>query len=78
MAIVRYSSEHNPLDEWVYNLADIDGSKVVWAREMDATNNLELMRYYKNRKVWLVEPDATPASVVPYPTAETTTVAKKD
>ncbi len=70
LAIVRYSSEHNPLDEWVYNLADIDGSKVVWAREMDTTNNLELMRYYQNRKVWLVEPDATPAAVLPYPMAE--------
>ncbi len=78
LAIVRYSSSSVPSEEWVYNLADIDGSKVVWAREMDATNNLELMRYYKNRKVWLVEPDTTPASVVPYPIAETTTVAKKD
>ena len=67
LAIVRYSAEHDPIDEWVYNLADIDGSKVVWAREMDATNNLELMRYYRHRKVWLVEPDATPADVVPYP-----------
>jgi hypothetical protein len=45
---------------------------------MDATNNLELVRYYKNRKVWLVEPDATPAVVEPYPTAETPTVVKKD
>ena len=78
LAIVRYSSEHNPLDEWVYNLADIDGSKVVWAREMDTTNNLELMRYYQNRKVWLVEPDATPAAVLPYPIAETQAVDKKN
>ena len=78
LAIVRYSPEHNALDEWVYNLADIDGSKVVWAREMDTTNNLELMRYYKNRKVWLVEPDATPAVVVPYPAAETLAEVKKD
>lgn len=78
LAIVRYSSEHNPLDEWVYNLADIDGSKVVWAREMDTTNNLELMRYYQNRKIWLVEPDATPAVVLPYPIAETQAVDKKN
>ena len=63
--------EHNPLDEWVYNLADIDGSKVVWAREMDTTDNLELIHYYRDRKVWLVEPDAMPARIVPYPAAET-------
>jgi hypothetical protein len=48
--------------EQVYNAADIDGSKVVWAREMDAADNLELMHYYPDRKVWLVEPDSLPAT----------------
>jgi hypothetical protein len=66
LAIVRYGDGHNPLDEWVYNGADIDGSKVVWAREMDATDNLELIHYYRNRRVWLVEPDAIPARIEPY------------
>jgi len=67
LAIVRYSADHNPLDEWVYNDPDIDSSKVVWAREMDAADNLELMRYYRDRKVWLVEPDAEPAKQSPFP-----------
>jgi hypothetical protein len=67
LVIVRYSNRHNPLNEWVYNAPDIDHSKVVWAREMDATHNLELMRYYPTRKVWLVEPDSLPATVLPYP-----------
>jgi hypothetical protein len=66
LAIVRYSPGHNPGDEWVYNRADIDGSKVVWARDADTADNLELIRYYQNRKVWLVEPDVTPARVSPY------------
>ena len=69
LAIVRYTHDHYPLDEWVYNGADIDGSKVVWAREMDAAHNLELMHYYGERKAWLVEPDAIPARISPYPTA---------
>ncbi len=46
---------------------DIDSSKVVWAREMDRADNLELMHYYADRKVWLVEPDTLPAVVAPYP-----------
>ena len=66
LAIVRYSPDHYPLDEWVYNRADIDGSKVVWAREMDSADNLELIHYYWNRQVWLVEPDAIPARITPY------------
>lgn len=66
LVLVRYAAGHDPLDEWVYNLADIDGSKVVWAREMDTANNLELMRYYHNRTVWLVEPDTTPATIIHY------------
>jgi hypothetical protein len=70
LAIVRYVPGHVPLDEWVYNQADIDGSKVIWAREMDAANNLELIHYYRDRKVWLVEPDAQPATVSPYPMPE--------
>jgi hypothetical protein len=70
LAIVRYSPVHEPMDEWVYNAADIDSSKVIWAREMDAANNLDLIRYYKDRRVWLVQPDAQPAKVSPYATPE--------
>ena len=66
LVIVRYSARHNPLDEWVYNAPDIDDSKFVWAREMDSAHNLELLHYYMNRKVWLVEPDSLPATVLPY------------
>jgi hypothetical protein len=68
LAIVRYSSVHQPLDEWVYNTADIDNSKVVWAREMDEAENIKLMHYYKDRTVWLVMPDMNPATVTPYET----------
>lgn len=75
LAIVRYSADHNSVDEWVYNAPDIDGSKVIWAREMDAANNLELIRYYPGRHVWLVQPDRQPAEVTPYPVPEKDAVA---
>ncbi len=67
LAIVRYSPSHLSVDEWVYNSPNIDGSKVIWAREMDAAENLELIRYYKNRRIWLVEPDTNPVRVSRYP-----------
>jgi hypothetical protein len=37
--------------------ADIDASKVVWAWDMDAANNRELMQYYPYRAAWLVNMD---------------------
>jgi hypothetical protein len=67
LVIVRYAPGHDPMNEWVYNAADIDDSKVVWAREMDEAGNLELIHYYKDRTVWLVQPDSNPASVSLYP-----------
>lgn len=67
LAIVRYSENHNPMDEWVYNAADIDSSKVIWARDMNLGDNAELAAHYKNREVWLVEPDTIPIRVTPYP-----------
>jgi hypothetical protein len=67
LAIVRYGPGHDSRNEWVYNAADIDASQVVWARDMSAADNRELLDYYKDRKVWIVEPDQTPPKVLPYP-----------
>ncbi len=67
LILVHYSPDHSSLDEWVYNAPDIDHSKIIWAREMDAANNQELMHSYKDRKVWLVQPDNEPVSLSPYP-----------
>jgi hypothetical protein len=60
LVLVRYRPEHDPLLEWVYNSADIDGQKVVWARDMGAAKNEELLRYYRDRRVWLLEADDVP------------------
>jgi hypothetical protein len=67
LVVVRYNANHNPDVEWVYNEADIDNAKVVWARQMDEPRNRELMRYFKDRQVWLVEPDETPPKMSTYP-----------
>ena len=66
LAIVRYAANHEPFDDWVYNAADIDHSRVVWARQMGPVEDRELVRYFADRVVWLVEPDAVPPRVSPY------------
>jgi hypothetical protein len=67
LVIVQYAPAHSPFDEWVYNAADINDSKVLWARDMSPAENLQLIRYYKDRKVWLVQPDTAPVVATPYP-----------
>lgn len=60
LVIVRYSPDHEPFDEWVYNEADIDGSRIVWAREMDPAENRRLLNYFKDRQAWLLFADDMP------------------
>ena len=67
LAVVRYAPDHFSGIDWVYNAAEIDKSKVIWAREMDTASNQELFKYYRNRKVWLVQPDSPDSVLSPYP-----------
>ena len=66
LILVRYRPNHDPLLDWVYNGADIDRQKVVWARDMGVEKNEELLRYYADRRVWLLDADSRPARLVPY------------
>lgn len=68
LVMVRYSPAHDPGRqlEWVYNRADIDRAKVIWAREMGGAENASLFEYYRDRRVWLLEPDLPAADLRPY------------
>ena len=66
LVIVRYASTHNVQEEWVYNAADIDAAKVVWARDMSEEQNTKLLNYFPDRTSWLLEPDVNPLHLKPY------------
>jgi hypothetical protein len=44
----------------VYNAADINGSRVVWAQYMGQKQDKELVEYFSDRHVWLLAADDVP------------------
>lgn len=69
LVFVRYSPRHIFQDEWVYNAADIDSSRVVWARDLGSEENEKLRRYFPGRTVWLLETDFPQPKLAPYVSA---------
>jgi hypothetical protein len=65
LVIVRYPPDHVAAFEWVANDADIDGAKVVWARELDEQRNQRLCQYFSDRRIWLLEAGKLPFVLVP-------------
>jgi hypothetical protein len=63
---VRYEKAHDPHKEWVYNSADIDASKVVWAHDMGEEQNQALLRYFEARRAWELDADEIPPKLAPY------------
>ena len=59
LVLVKYapSASENAGYAWVYNDAEIDQSKVVWAWDMGESRNRELIDYFKGRQVWIVHLD---------------------
>lgn len=66
LVLVRYGRKHDPLLDWVYNGADLEHAKVLWARDMGETANQELLQYYPERRVWLLDADETVPKLAPY------------
>ena len=67
LVIVRYTPDHEPFAEWVYNHADIEHAPIVWARELSSEQNQQLISHFKDRQLWLLEPDQSPPTLSPWP-----------
>ncbi|HTS29876.1 MAG TPA: hypothetical protein VMH81_28590 [Bryobacteraceae bacterium] len=66
LVFVRYLPQHIFQDEWVYNRADLDTARVVWARDLGPEEDAKLLHAYPDRTVFLLEPDARPPQLSRY------------
>jgi hypothetical protein len=65
LVFVRYGPKHG-FYEWIHNAADINSARVVWACDRGEAEDTELVRYFRDRKAWLLEPDAEPPRLTRY------------
>ena len=70
LVFVKTKTDELNLFQWIYNLADIDHQRIIWARDLGEERNAQLLHYYAEqhlaKTVWLVDPNVTPASYGPY------------
>jgi hypothetical protein len=66
LALVKPKTDPDNVFQWIYNNADIDAAKVVWARDLGAEGNRALLEYFRDRKIWVVDPNVEPATILPY------------
>jgi hypothetical protein len=65
LVFVHYGPQHR-FHEWIHNAADIDAARVVWVHDLGPAENQKLIRYYRDRTAWLLQPDAAPPTLLPY------------
>jgi hypothetical protein len=66
LVFVKAKTDPNNLFQWIYNGADLDGSRLVWARDLGDAENARLAAYMAGRRAWLVNPNVEPATLAAY------------
>jgi len=66
LVFVKAKTDPSNLFQWIYNGADIDGSRFVWARDLGDAENAQLAASMAGRSVWMVNPNVEPATLTAY------------
>jgi hypothetical protein len=71
LVVVNYGPGHSFQNEWVYNEADIDRAKVIFARAINKREDCQLIEYFKSRRIWSlqIDGDQSIAKLNHYPTS---------
>lgn len=65
LVLVPHQGERDLHDAWVYNRADPDAARVVWAREPSPEALPGLLRHFAHRRAWRLEADRTLTPIAP-------------
>lgn len=57
LVLVHYGARHEMYEELVFNRADIEHSRVVWARSLGEEQDRRLIDHFSGRQVWRLEDD---------------------
>jgi hypothetical protein len=66
LVFVRYGPAHDVNAEWVYNGADLEEAKILFAHDLSPEKNARLLEHDPARTAWLLLPDEGDA-LLPYP-----------
>ena len=67
LVLVKQSRPAEEKLAWVYNSADIDALRIVWARYMEGIDHGSLRAHYSDRQAWILEADESPVRLGPHP-----------
>jgi hypothetical protein len=76
LIFVKPKTDTHNLFQWIYNGADIDGSRFVWARDLGDAENAQLAASMTGRRVWMVDPNVEPATLTAYEPATASATSK--
>jgi hypothetical protein len=66
LVFVKTKTDEFNLLQWIYNAADIDASRIVWARDLGTERDAQLTAYFRDRQAWVVDPNVEPAALTKY------------
>jgi hypothetical protein len=66
LVFVTYDDEVSPHEEWVWNRAELESSRVIFAHHLGDTKNSELVAAYPGRSLWQVIVSSSDAGLRPY------------
>lgn len=76
LVFVKYAANHCFCEEWVFNSADIEHQRIIYARPFTPETDVGLVEVLGDHDVWVVEPDARPYRLARLSMAEVATLSE--